>query len=268
MTEPSLPGMESTAGDELVTLTCDEIVNGKPCGAQITGTPKGKGSAQWKLGTHKYNVHKIKGRPKAKANAAADDMAAAPVLGVVRDIADAARGRGVGVPSSDDLAKGLGRGLTFASIGFATLAVDTDPRLDFSPESQDIRNRLIDDLSIPVETSTAVIGPIARIMAPTRLNVRYGRAVVDNADAVASVFDLTMVVRNWSRYFRERNEWVAANRPNPAPIMTAPNTELYHPPYGHVPTAADLEGITTPAPTAGKVMTAADVEALHRNRGN
>ncbi len=253
---------------ETVTLTCPD------CGEEITGAARGKGSASWRLGTHRYTKHKTRGTGvKARSKQAAADteerIAASPVLGVVRDIRDAI-GDKKGTPSHEDLAKGLGRGLTFATIGAATLVVDTDARIGYGPDADAVRSDLIDRLSLPERAAVDVMSPIARMLAPSKLNARYGRAVVDNVDVLGSFFELAMLMRTWSQYLGQRR---ADTRPavDPSggeipgqvapPLYTAPAS-------GYVPTAADLDGITTPPPQSGHVMTAADIEAMQRRGAN
>jgi hypothetical protein len=253
--------MPDTEPDE-ITLTCTE------CGAQITGAPRGKGSATWKMGTHRYTKHGLRGeakpkRTKANADDAEQSLGASPVLGIVRDIADGA-GRRAGPPTSDDLAKALGRGVTLTTLGMATLAVETDPHI--APGDDSTRDWLIDKLTLPEKAAHDVMRPVGRLIAPTGLNKRYGRGVVENVDVLGSFFELVVFTRTWAQYMRERNAPAGALPAGAAagyqPPAAAP--ALYSPPAGYVPTAADLEGITTPPPQAGVVLTPTDIERLQR----
>lgn len=255
---PTVP-LDDAPEPELITLTCGE------CGHQATGAAKGRNSAAWKLGTHRYVKHgesKRKGT-KAKTDAAAERLGARPVLGVVHDIADAVTTR-TGNPTGDDLAAAGGRALMWISLGGASLMVGTDPRIPDTPEGDAVRDRIIDELLLPEKVGTNIMRPVGRMVAPTRINKRYGRGAVDNVDVLGSAVDLMEVVRTWSRYMRDRRAGTSAlEAPAGAGGVAGPGG-LYYPPAGYVPAAADLEGITTPPPTTGFVVSAEDIQRMQR----
>jgi hypothetical protein len=252
-------------GREWISLDCDQ------CDAVITGWDRGVGSASWKLGTHRYTKHGIRGSGPAatrKNDPTSDELAGdgtSPVTATVRSMASAAGGR-KGKPSADDLAAALGRGAGLTIMAAAVHVVESDPRIPPTAEGDRIKDGLIDRLSLSDRAAKEIMAPFGRIMAPTRLNERYGRAVVDNADAVGSIAELANLVMVWRGYMRDRREQAAAHAaaldqwdneggapaPAAAPWLEAPAAP-------DAPAAAPDGYATTPAPTAGIILTPAEI---------
>lgn len=183
-----------------VTLAC-EI-----CGDTVTGPEKGVGSAPWKLGTHKFSAHGIR-NPNAKKVRKGDKPAppaGEPVsVATIRQIGQGVRdGSRAGVPSSTDLARGLGRGVLILSIVAASYAAETDETL----VTEQQRDDLVRELSLSTAAATDIMEPIAHAFAPTAINKKYGRTIVDNVDALASLGELGKMAFRWRRYFRMREE--------------------------------------------------------------
>lgn len=202
---------------EEVTLACD--VAG--CSETVTGPSRGVGSAPWKLGTHKYQAHGIRNpnpRPakarNAKPEAPADQSTS---VAVVREIGSGARGTGRGVPTASDLANGLGRGVQILSVVAASYAAETDDSL--TTEAQ--RDALVRELMLPPRAAVDIMEPLAEGFAKTGINKRYGRQIVDNVDALASLGELGKMYFKWRRYFRLREER--------KPYVVADSTTYYPP---------------------------------------
>jgi hypothetical protein len=285
---------------EEITLTCD--IDG--CGATLTGPERGVGSAPWKLGTHKYQVHGIRnpnGKPKAKGSAKPDPPADQPTsVAVVREIGSGARGTGKGVPSASDLANGLGRGVQILSVVAAAYAAETDPTLTNEAE----RDALVRELMLPPRAAVDIMEPLGNAFAGTSINKRYGRQIVDNVDAVASLGELGKMYFKWRRYFRVREERMAhtvapgvtyhppqspppAAQPAPPPAQQSAPPDGVHTPPEAQPAPAPPPVVTEPAlaqqpsgpveqhdvmgnpvaPMQGRVLTREDVENMRRGRG-
>lgn len=258
------------------TRTCDE------CGETFTGPIKGKSSVGFLLGGHKYNKHKTAGEGRArdkaraaKARTGTDEGAARPIVSALRDIADDVDGKGK--PTADALGRAFGRGLGYVSVAVASYAVETDETIPFGPEGEAIRDRDVDELSLSPKAATEMMAPIGRLIAPTRLNQRYGRTVVDNVDSIAAVAELVTWGLHWRRYFRQRRYRQAGQQlPTPAPgAWPGPPIDVVPVPMPAQP-PAPAEGApmgnghvepTSAAPTNGVVVDAAMVESMRRNRG-
>lgn len=245
---PTPPG--PPAGADTIELVCEE------CGATVSGPPRGRNSAAWALGRHRYAKHRTRGTSekanRRRANAPDDaDYAARPTLSIIRDAA-AEVGARKGVPTATDLTKGLGRGLGLTSVAVASWLVESDPAIT----DDKMTDAMIDYLSLDERAAGDIMRPIGNAVAPTRLNRKYGRAVVDNVDVIASVAELGTLAMHWRRYLRLRaGQPAGAGQPDgpPVPAPAGP------PPAGVQP--------TTPGPRAGVVMTSDDVQRLQRKDG-
>lgn len=236
------------------------------CGDVITGKARGAGSLAWKMGQHRRNKHGVKGegrkgRPR-KGEPTDADREARPVVSAVRDVAAAVTGRGT--PSADQLAAGLGRGLGLVNMSFATLAVETDKSIPPGAEGEAIKDQLIDYLSLSDEAARAMMRPVGRVFAPTKLNRRYGRAVVDNVDLVGTAAELIQLGYHWKNYFAMRAAFAAGQQPAAAPV---PGSEL-----APAPTVGTGEGVVhhpsglvhTAPPSSGTVLTPEMITEIQR----
>jgi hypothetical protein len=196
-----------------ITETCPE----PGCGEEFIGPPGGKGSAPMLLGRHLWSKHRIKGdgtRAPTKgrggktidAGALLDD--AHPVAATVAAVG--AQVTGTGAPRAEQLAKALGVGLSAITGGAARWAVRTDPVFQAAvaqaPEQEGAeRTRdLVAALSLSHDAGAKVLAPVARILAPTGLNKKYGRMVVENTDIGPAVTELADVVGVWFTYLAGR----------------------------------------------------------------
>lgn len=240
---------------DLVTLTCST------CDETVTGAAKGRNSASWKLGTHRYVKHGLRGTgapPRAKRGApTAEEIGERPALGVVRDIA-AQIGDGKRVPTADDLTRGLGRGLGLTTVAAASYAAESDPNIPEGPEGEALRDQLVDYLSLTDKAARDVMAPFGRAFAPTKLNKKYGRAVVDHVDLIASGSELVTMGMHWRRYWRRRN--TAAAAPLGGGLALVP-TLIESDAADAVPSF-----VTSPAPQMGTVLTADDVAKMQAGR--
>lgn len=249
----------------------DETRDCPECGETITGKARGAGSLAWKMGQHRRNKHGVKGagrkgRPRAGEPTDAD-RAARPVISAVRDVAAGVTGKGT--PNADQLGNGLGRGLGLLTMSVATFAVETDPAIPRTPEGDQQRDGLVDYLSLSPEAAAAIMRPVGRALAPTKLNQRYGRKVVDNVDLIGSAAELIQVGYHWREYFKMRAAFaaqIAAGTPAgtqppgvpamaPAPTATPGETVIH--PSGLV---------QTPPPASGVVLDAAMIAEMQQQR--
>lgn len=263
----ALAALEATPAPDTETLTCEV------CGQQVTGKLAGPGSATWKMGTHRRVKHGIagqgrKGRRKKGAPTEAQ-LDAHPVLGAMQEAASEIGVGKKGAPSSDELAAGLGRLLTIATMGTATLAAETDPAIPRGDEGQKQRDIVIDLLTLDEQSAKSAMVPFARAAAGTRLNKRYGRAVVDNVDVLGALFDLGLLLKNWNDYLQMRRELTAELRRRaesaprlsmaPAPTETA---------AAAAPSPSPQNGARPPGfpttPMQGYVVSADDIQRQRR----
>lgn len=183
------------------------------CGEDITGTAAGRSSAKFKLGTHRWVKHGLKSdKKKARAGAKSVDPEGyieQPISTGLRDIAESI-GDNRRVPTANDLAKGLGKGLAMTTTAAAVYAVETDQAIPEGAQGQEQRNFLVGYLSLKERAAADVMMPIARMIAPTGLNKKYGRQIVDNVDVVASFSELGAMAMHWRNYLRAR---AIMNRP-------------------------------------------------------
>lgn len=241
------------------------------CGQTITGKARGAGSLSWKMGQHRRNKHGVKGagrkgRPRAGEPTDAD-REARPVISAIRDVAAGVGGKGT--PNADQLGNGLGRGLGLTTMAIATLAVETDPAIPRTPEGDQFRDRLVDYLSLSPEAANAIMHPIGRALAPTRINQRYGRAVVNNVDVIGSVAELVQLGYHWREYFRMRAEASAARAAGGAPADSGAGAA---PTMAPAPTPSPAETVVhpsglvqTPPPASGVVLDAQMIQDLQRS---
>lgn len=251
-----------------VTIYCPE------CNEPVTGKAKGAGSATWKMSTHRRQKHNVQGAGKTRARRrgapTAADHEARPVISALQEIAAEARGTGKGAPSSDQLAAALGRGVSLTTAGFANLAVETDRTIPRTPEGDRQKDALVEYLAVSDRAALALMRPVGRLLAPTGLNARYGRTVVENVDIVGSFAELATVGYHWVEYLRLRRESNALLKQQIETQRAAATGETS--PRFVPPTAAFeptvVDGFThSPAPTEGRVMTAADVQAMQARAG-
>lgn len=247
-----VPQLDPPPGEaaETITVSCPH------CDWTYTGPAKGRNSAPWRKGTHLRNKHGEAGKGKARRPAAApsdEAMAERPVLGVVRDMA--AHVGGKGAPSADALATALGRGMSIVTTWGAATVVESDPTIPEGEAGDAWRDRLIDDLSLSPKTAQDVMRPIGRMLAPTRLNKRYGRGVVENVDVLGAIAELAAIGNNWRRYLRMRAAALAAGVPAALPAGPGP--------VAAAGTVVAANGqITTPPPQMGRLVTAEDVQRM------
>lgn len=257
------------AAPETVTEECDE----PGCGWVVTGPAGGKNSAPMQLGKHRWSVHKIRKdgtrAAPAKGSTAAESVmidSAHPVANTVAAIGG--KVKGTGAPRAQQLADALGLGLSVVTQGAARWAVGSDPMIQaelgrnpaVASERQDA---LIAALSLSAEAGAKVLAPIARVIAPTELNRKYGRQVVENTDLGPALMELSDVGRVWFQYLAVRRQSIAALRAANAaagPAMAPPVTpdaqmaaaaQAAPPPPAHVP--------VDPTLGAGRIATAAHV---------
>src|ERR1035437_4539141 len=256
---PGAPSMSDTASaptsPEYVELTCDV------CDEQITGPSHGAGSAKFKLASHRYRLHGVRKdgtirAPKGKA----DEGTARPIMGVVRDVRNELAG-GKGSPSEDQLANAMGRTLGLLTTAVASYAVDTDA--DLPEEEQD---KVIAYLSLSQKAAKDTVRPLAHLAAPSKLNKRFGRVVVDNVDAAGSVLEIGELVLHWRFYFKDRA------RRNPKPIEATarqiPSPMPSDPPHAPGGTATPAEQVVTSgAPMQGVVVSAEMLQTQRAQRG-
>jgi hypothetical protein len=250
--------------------------DGIPCGEP--GCPeifRGERAA-FERGGHLFRVHKIGGK-KRKGAASEEDHRRRPVTAVLRDMAAEVDGKGK--PSADALSRALGRGVGMTTMAVASYYVETDETIPHTPEGERQRDNLVDELSLTPRAAEELMSPIGRALAPTKLNERYGRTLVENIDVVGAIDELALLVLRWRRAFRERRyreqvmglrpidvEPVSVSTPSspppagpPPPPMAQPASPATAPPSGDQPH-------TTPAPTMGTVVTPAMVEDMRRRR--
>lgn len=253
MSAATLEAVASSPAD-LVTPSEGEISEACPdCGEVITGKPRGTSSLPWKMGLHRRNKHGVKGqgrkgRPKAGAPTDAD-WQARPVISGVQEAASEVGGKGV--PNADQLGNGLGRLLGLGTMAGATLILETDPTIPRSEEGERLRDQLVEYLSLGDADAKAIMRPVGRMLAPTRMNQRYGRAVVDNVDVLGSFAALVQLGFHYRDYFRARANYMqqaaagqaaAAPFAAPPPPGPAPADGVVIEPSGFAHTAPPTEG--------------------------
>lgn len=271
---PIFSAAEEVAGE---VVDADVQACAEPeCGETFTGPRSGPGSAGMLLGRHRWAVHGIRKdgtrRPPAKSaksrptevDPLADDH---PVAATVA--AAGAAVKGTGAPRAEQLARGLGIGLSAVTEGLAGMVVKSDPAigpllLAGQVDAQERAAALTAALSVTRETATRIMAPVARILAPTDLNKRVGRLIVENTDLAPAAVELAEVGRMWVQYLAVRRAQVAAIReataagPQRPPMPAGVTPEAQQaaaagpPPPPHVPVDPTLIG-------AGRVVTATHV---------
>lgn len=235
---PMFSDAEVGAAPEQVTVKCSE------CGEIFTGEASGRKGAGFQLGRHLWAKHKISKKSAGRKKTAAPtdvEVEAHPIAGAARSVASEIGVGKKGAPSSSDLAAGGGRLLHIVSAAGATFAVSTDNSVP--PEQQD---GLVDYLTLPEADATAIMSPIARMLAPTGFNKKFGRGAVDNIEVVTSFVALGEVLWHWRNYMQARGHVNAIPQAQPAPTgpigvvppMTMPGAG--DEPVGRVITAEDV----------------------------
>lgn len=185
------------------------------------------GLATVALATHRRLEHGIgdapyrKKGPRNGGQVTDVDPGTPQTLAAVRSIADGIGKGKNGAPSANDLANGFGRGLGLLSCAVASYAVETDETIPEGPEGDATRNALIDYLSFTDRAAKQIMEAPAKAFAPTKLNKRVGRQVVDNVEVVASAAEIGIMFAHWRRYFRGRRyreQMIAQSQP-PAPVV-------------------------------------------------
>lgn len=246
------------------------------CGEEFASD--GKVGPGFLLGRHRWQKHQIKAdgtqarKPKtgrAAKNAVSDeDMAAQPVLSIVRDAASEVSGRGA--PTAEALAKAFGRALHLSTMAGASYVVESDANIPEGPGGDALRDRLISGMSMSERGATSLFRPATRPLAKTKFNQKYGRDLIENVDIVGSVSEVAMMIGAWRSYYRDRNAFnreLAAQQPqqpflptlvpDAPPVMTQPAPAGGDLPLGLQPQpnpAMDGQP-TSPAPTHGVLMT-------------
>jgi hypothetical protein len=188
------------------------------------------------------------------------------VVGIVQDVLeDLPSSGGKKPPTADELSRALGKGLGIASITVASYAVETDANIPDGPAGEAERQNLVAYLSLKPRDAQDVMKPFAKAIAGTGVNVRYGRAIVENVDVVSGLGEVVKLALHWRRYFRERNRLQAAKQPIEArswPGPTAPPatgaidlTPGGPRPVGNIGVVDVGVGPQTPPPTEGVVLT-------------
>lgn len=208
------PAPAEDAAPQVVTLSCDQ----PGCFVEFTGPAGGKGSAPMLLGRHRWSVHQIssKGKGKARGSGPAQPVELSerhPVVGTVAEAA--AQVKGTGAPRAGDLSKALGRGLSVATLMAAGWAVDSDPAIRAAaanPQTAETAAQqklaLTRLLSVSDDAATRIAQPLGRLIAPTQINRKYGRALVENSDLGPAVAELVDVGRAWAQFLAVRREHV------------------------------------------------------------
>lgn len=256
--------------------TCDKGPNGGPW--QITAPAQGSGSAGWKLGTHRSRAHGYRspgrvGRPPKQAPGRGDP-AGTGLVDVVRDSVAEISDKSTKPPTTDELTKALTRFVGTISTAEASYLAETDPTI----QSEEDRDALVEYLRLSASDAREVAYPFARVVGRSKLNARYGRAIVDNVDAgsaAAAVFQLAVRHR---RYFRERRRReVELGLRGPAqltaPIPSAAAPAPYVPAAGPAPGEgfAPPGGTTAPGEMRGIVASGPPpevIDALARANGH
>lgn len=252
-----------TPGDdtepEVVVKTCPE------CSQVFTGSKSGGNGAAFKMARHRRTEHGVAGqgrRARRQPGAPTDaDYEATPVLAGVRDIASAVGSR-KGIPTANDLAEGLGRGLSLVTIAVSSFMVESDGTIPDTPAGEAERDRLVDYLSLPNAGAVKIMAPVGRAIAPTSINRRFGRQIVDNVDLAASVSELGILAMHWRKYLSARKVYPAAGTPLAGPMGAGP-------PAAAVPTAPTMDttpAATTPPPVQGRVLSGEEVQRLVAER--
>lgn len=247
----------------VVTIECGE----PGCSESFTGPAGGRSSASMLAGRHRYAVHGIskngKGRRTAKSAPAPIDVERHPIANAVHE--SASQVRGTGVPRAADLGNALGRGLSVVTLMAAGWAVDSDPAIQAAvanPETAqlaaDQKDALVRLLSLSEDAAAKIAAPFGRLIAPTALNRKYGRTLVDNTDLGPAVAELVDVGRAWAQFLALRREHIAelrAARQQSVPAGPGPMPAAPPPPPPPPAGTAPAPGAATTPLGAGRVAT-------------
>lgn len=228
------------------------------------------------VGAHKRNVHGIAGK---KRNPGQSDEPAHPVRAAIGEVASelgAGRGRKT-APKAEELAQAGGKAITIITTAAASYLAETDERLPDTPEGDAERDAIVDRLAVPQKAGAAIMRPVGRAVAPTKINTRFGRQIVDNVDLVESASEVVTALIEWRRYLRERRRGTATAAVAPVIPMVpptpsesaeappaAPPTNGSAPPPMPPPAGAPVA--TTPGPTRGVIVTPEMVQSMSRAR--
>lgn len=206
-----------------VTLKCDQ----PDCDFTVTGPDKGPGSAPWRLGTHKARKHGYRkpGRPAKPPSTPRGDPDGGRVVDVIRDAAAEVGDKSDKPPTIPELTNALTRFVGTVSVAEASYLAETDPTVS----TEEDRDALVNYLRLSPTDAREVAYPFARAFGRTKLNARYGRALVDNIDAGSAAAALFQLGVRHRRYFRERRRREVemglrnpyANALPPAPVAPA-----------------------------------------------
>lgn len=247
---------------ELVTLRCPD------CDHSVSGPDGGRGSAAWKLGTHRARAHGYRS-PGDKRVRARENPDAPTAVSVIRDIgAELDTGR-KSAPTEDELVHAFGRGLYTLSVGAASWLAETDP----TARTEADREAIVDYLSIDARGARETMRPIGKALGRTKVNARYGRAIVDNIDVLTSVSEVAILGLKYRRYFRLRATLEVQLGLRPAPGQTV---DLAPPPAlagqwpdedGLTPAPVGYGTVVDPNLSQGIVVTREMVEQMQRQGG-
>lgn len=281
MTEPpiTLLPAEERAALEAATAPAEITVSCPDCGETFTGPPSGKLNAKWKLGTHRYNRHGTRAesdrrRPKSSKRAPAsvllgDDR---PALAAVADIRSAAGGdrRTSAAPTDNDLAGGIGRALQLLTVAGASFVVETDRSIPDGEDGNQIREQLIDYLSLDEQGARAAMAPVGRLLAPTKFNQKHGRKIVENADVVGSISDVALLFMHWRTVMRARTApgGLMALATGVVVIQQPQFVAPQMPAYDATAAVPPPQDLATPSPQGGHVVSAEDVAHMRANGGS
>lgn len=189
------------------------------CDVCATDVPvTGKASPAMVLGIHQRQKHNIAGkhagrkkRPPTRrapdepmpAGLPADEMPTP--LSVVHDARDEISAR-KGAPSADDLTKALGRAYGLVATFAWSALVDTDPRY----RDDDERQAVVEQLAPTAGEAAATVRPAARALAQLDWMKQHGRQLVENIDALDTVYVIAEQVRRGRAYIAERRAYERA----------------------------------------------------------
>jgi hypothetical protein len=205
---------------DMVTLECPEA----GCDYVASGAPNGANSAKMQIGRHRAAKHGYR-NPKRKAGArpTSDELLENPVR-VLHSVAEAGSGRGT--PTEAKLTEALGTGLSGASIAVAAWLAETDRSIPHGMAGEQERDDVVQNLMLPQDAAEALARPIAKALAPTKINRRYGRGVVDNIGVIDSAIDIYRLFLRYRMYFELRREsspaHVSVAGPPPAQVAGPP----------------------------------------------
>lgn len=231
-----------------VTLRCDAA----DCDWSVTGPNTGPGSAPWRMGTHKSRKHGYRkpGRPAKPPSTPRGDAEGGRVTDVVRDALQEIPDKSTKPPTIPELTSALTRFVGTVSVAEASYFAETDPTVG----TEEDRDAIVDYLRLSPADAREVAYPFARAFGRTKLNARYGRALVDNVDAGSAAAALFQLGVRHRRYFRERRrrEQDAGLRPYAPPQVVAPPPGAgapAPPPVVHSQPATGATGFAPPGGT-------------------